>query len=73
MPSQASNPIRASAAEPPGSGSAEHKLPGDEVAPGTPQTGENTCPRCAGSGQVEGGACPDCEGSGTVVVNVGDA
>lgn len=49
------------------------KNPGDEVAQGTPQTGEDVCPRCQGSGQVEGGSCPDCGGSGTVIVNVGDA
>ncbi len=52
---------------------AGRKNPGDEVAPGTPQSGENVCPRCQGSGRIEGNECPDCGGSGTVIVNVGDA
>ena len=56
-----------------GQGPASPKSPGDEVAPGTPQTGEAVCPRCQGSGKLEGQACPDCQGSGTVIVNVGDA
>ena len=51
----------------PGEG-AGPKNPGDEVAPGTPQTGEDVCPRCEGSGKLEGQACPDCGGSGTVIV-----
>lgn len=49
------------------------KNPGDEVAPGTEQTGRLPCERCGGTGQLESQACPDCGGSGEVVVNVGDA
>ena len=30
--------------------------PGDEAAPGAPQTGEVACPECHGSGRVQGGA-----------------
>ncbi|WP_294391650.1 hypothetical protein [uncultured Sphingomonas sp.] len=45
--------------------------PGDEAAPGTPGTGENICPRCNGTGQIEGGACPECEGSGTIIQGIG--
>jgi hypothetical protein len=47
--------------------------PGDEAAPGTPQTGEAICPRCAGSGLIHDRPCPDCQGSGTITVLVGDA
>jgi DnaJ-class molecular chaperone len=49
------------------------KKPGDEVPPGTPQSGEAICPRCHGSGRVADEACPDCGGSGMIVVLVGDA
>ncbi|HEX2726126.1 MAG TPA: hypothetical protein VHN20_09930 [Beijerinckiaceae bacterium] len=48
------------------------KKPGDEVPPGTPQSGEANCRRCHGSG-VEAEPCPDCGGSGMVVVLVADA
>lgn len=37
------------------------------------QSGENTCPQCAGDGRVEGGDCPTCEGTGIVAEPVGDA
>ena len=41
------------------------------------QTGENTCPACAGTGRVEGHPveqqCGACAGSGTVTEVVGDA
>ena len=37
------------------------------------QEAENTCPDCAGSGQVDGRACRTCGGTGTVVEPVGDA
>jgi DnaJ-class molecular chaperone len=49
------------------------KNPGDEDAPGTEQTGENTCPTCNGSGRLNQQPCPDCGGSGRVTVIVGDA
>jgi len=47
--------------------------PGDEAPPGTPGTGEDICPRCAGSGDADGGPCPECEGTGMVVKGVGGA
>ncbi|NNM72054.1 hypothetical protein [Enterovirga aerilata] len=51
----------------------ETSRPGDEVAPGTGQSGENLCPRCSGTGKVGGEPCPDCDGSGKVTTLVGDA
>ncbi|MGX6447526.1 hypothetical protein ACVU7I_05580 [Patulibacter sp. S7RM1-6] len=45
--------------------------PGDEAPPGTPGTGEDVCPRCGGSGRVDGGDCPECAGTGKVVRGVG--
>lgn len=48
--------------------------PGDEVPPGSPDSGEAVCPKCAGSGQVEGGrACGNCGGTGKVTQLIGDA
>jgi DnaJ-class molecular chaperone len=38
-----------------------------------PQVGENSCPRCAGSGRLDGEPCPLCGGSGRVPEIVGDA
>ena len=50
------------------------KHPGDEVAPGTPQSAENTCRRCRGSGVIEAGEqCPDCGGTGMTTELIGDA
>jgi DnaJ-class molecular chaperone len=49
------------------------KAPGDESAPGSPQTGEVTCPACGGSGRASGAACTNCGGTGLVVQIVGDA
>ena len=37
------------------------------------QEADNTCPACAGTGQVDGTDCTTCGGSGTVVEPVGDA
>jgi hypothetical protein len=46
--------------------------PGDEVKPGTPGAGEDVCPRCNGSGSLEGGGeCPDCAGTGVIIDAVG--
>lgn len=47
--------------------------PGDEAPPGTPGTGESTCPECGGSGRLEGRKCPNCEGTGIVTVGIGGA
>jgi hypothetical protein len=49
------------------------RRPGDEDARGAPQTAENLCPRCGGSGRLEAGPCPMCGGAGRVVEIVGDA
>jgi len=49
------------------------KAPGDEVAPGSEQSGENVCRRCSGTGKVDEQRCPECQGSGKVVTLVGDA
>ena len=51
----------------------DSKKPGDEVATGTPQSGENTCAKCGGKGWFEDKTCPDCGGTGTVTTLVGDA
>ena len=48
-------------------------IPGDEASPGAPQTAENICRACHGTGRVEGRPCPECGGSGKVVETVGDA
>ncbi|GGB87484.1 hypothetical protein [Pseudoduganella buxea] len=46
--------------------------PGDEAAPGTPGSGEDTCPSCNGSGKSsDGKPCPTCGGSGTIVEGIG--
>ncbi|HVL70942.1 MAG TPA: hypothetical protein VM434_03560 [Beijerinckiaceae bacterium] len=49
------------------------RRPGDEARPGSPQTGEQICPACRGSGRVGAAPCADCGGSGRVVRLVGDA
>jgi hypothetical protein len=55
-------------------GAANPRSPGDEAAPGSPQTGEDICPECNGSGKkADQTACPNCGGSGRVVRIVGDA
>jgi DnaJ-class molecular chaperone len=53
---------------------AAQRHPGDEAAPGAPQTAENTCPECQGSGRKAAQAvCANCGGTGVVIVTVGDA
>jgi len=47
--------------------------PGDEAPPGTPGAGENICPACGGTGQLEGATCETCGGTGTVIEEVGGA
>lgn len=48
--------------------------PEEGSGPGGSQTGENTCPACAGSGKDAGGnPCPECGGTGKVTEIVGDA
>lgn len=45
--------------------------PGDVAPQGTPGTGEDVCPRCKGSGRVEGRVCPECDGTGVVIEGIG--
>jgi DnaJ-class molecular chaperone len=47
--------------------------PGDEVPPGTPQSGEAPCRTCRGTGRVGSLHCEVCGGTGKVTVLVGDA
>jgi hypothetical protein len=47
--------------------------PGDEAPEGTPGTGENTCPACGGTGQMDGRPCANCGGTGLVTVGIGGA
>ncbi|WP_309092495.1 hypothetical protein [Phenylobacterium sp.] len=47
--------------------------PGDEVKPGTPQSGEHVCPDCNGFGEVAGAPCRACGGTGRITALVGDA
>jgi DnaJ-class molecular chaperone len=54
-------------------GASTIRNPGDETAPGTPQTGETTCPECHGTGRAPSGECPNCGGTGRVVQTIGDA
>jgi hypothetical protein len=45
--------------------------PGDELPPGNPNAAPNVCPRCGGSGRVDGERCEDCGGTGKTVEAVG--
>lgn len=47
--------------------------PGDEVPPGSPQSGEAICPDCAGTGELAGASCKNCGGSGKIIQLAGDA
>jgi hypothetical protein len=47
--------------------------PGDQVPEDAPGAGENLCPACGGSGQVEGTDCETCGGTGTVTEGVSGA
>ena len=47
--------------------------PGDEAPPGTPGTGEVTCPECGGSGRIGAAQCPNCGGNGKVIKAIGGA
>ena len=43
----------------------------EEVEPGSPGSGEDTCRACEGTGKVDGEPCPDCDGTGKVTVGIG--
>jgi hypothetical protein len=47
--------------------------PGDESESGTPQTAEDICPECQGSGRQGQSACVNCGGTGRIVKIIGDA
>lgn len=49
------------------------KKPGDEVPSGAPQSGENVCRACQGTGKIKEEPCPDCDGTGLVTTLIGDA
>jgi hypothetical protein len=54
-----------------GGSSAPDQNPGDDAPPGAPGTGENVCPVCGGSGEIEGASCRECAGTGKVNVGIG--
>jgi RecJ-like exonuclease len=45
--------------------------PGDQAVAGTPGTGENICPDCAGTGRIQGQPCKACDGSGKIIEGIG--
>lgn len=45
--------------------------PSGETLLGTPESGQEACPRCGGSGTLAGRDCPECQGSGKVNVGIG--
>lgn len=47
--------------------------PGDVAPEGTPGTGEDVCPKCGGSGRINGQPCENCDGTGTVIEGIGGA
>lgn len=47
--------------------------PGDEALPGTPGTGEDTCPVCHGTGRAGASSCRNCGGTGLIVEGIGGA
>lgn len=47
--------------------------PGDQAPEGTPGSGDNVCPNCSGSGELDGQKCTACEGTGVVQDAVGGA
>jgi DnaJ-class molecular chaperone len=45
--------------------------PGDEVPAGCENAAPNVCPRCGGSGKLDGGECETCAGTVEVQEAVG--
>ena len=52
-------------------GKPEEMAPGDEVPEGLESAGADVCPRCIGSGVLDGEDCPECNGTGRVTEGVG--
>lgn len=58
----------------PRQGDASDMNPGDEVPPGSPDSGENICPECHGSGTLaDKGECSNCGGTGKIIQGIGGA
>lgn len=57
----------------PAGGGGRPMKPGSEAPAGTPGTGDDLCPQCAGSGRVDGAPCPNCDGTGVVTEGIGGA
>lgn len=55
----------------PAGGASRPMKPGSEAPAGTTGTGDDLCPACAGSGQVNGAPCPNCDGTGVVTEGIG--
>ncbi|MDB5368845.1 MAG: hypothetical protein JWP20_403 [Roseomonas sp.] len=47
--------------------------PGDDAPAGTPGTGDDICPDCQGSGQINEKPCETCKGTGVVTKGIGGA
>lgn len=71
LPGRSDQPAGGRGDEP--SGKQAPMAPGDEAPAGTPDTGEDVCPRCGGSGRLGARTCPDCQGTGKVNVGIGGA
>ena len=56
---------------PAGDSATANMNPGDEASPGTPGTGEDICPACAGRGRRDGHLCEECSGTGIVTEGIG--
>ena len=51
----------------------QNQRPGDEAPAGTPGTGEDVCPKCHGTGKIQGKDCPECSGTGVITRGIGGA
>jgi hypothetical protein len=56
---------------PPNDHTASEVHPGDDAPPGTPGTGEDICPKCKGTGKLNGKDCENCGGTGKIVEGIG--
>lgn len=51
----------------------DNPAPGDVGPPGPAGIGENICPRCNGTGEVNGAECDYCNGHGKVLEGIAGA